>query len=267
MSFGGYIALPLAFWAWVFRIPVFTHEQTIRSGSANKYIGFFSHKIFTAFEESVSQFPAAKTRWVGNPVRPIIFEQHPLSFSVDESVPLLYITGGSLGSHSINEHIFHLAPELVKTFTVVHQLGEIKEYGDNETARAVARTLNKAFPHRYVPVSHVVERDLGSLYHRAVFVIGRSGANTFFELLALKKPAIFIPLPWSAHGEQKAHAELYVSYGLGEIFDQKDHADALLKKIYHLYEHRSEYDDNFTHLPLQLKHDATRTIIEEILRA
>ena len=38
MSFGGYLALPLVFWGYIFRIPIFTHEQTIKPGLANKLI-------------------------------------------------------------------------------------------------------------------------------------------------------------------------------------------------------------------------------------
>lgn len=49
MSFGGYLALPIVFWGYIFRIPVFTHEQTIKPGLANKFIGFFFKKNICFF--------------------------------------------------------------------------------------------------------------------------------------------------------------------------------------------------------------------------
>jgi len=267
MSFGGYIALPLTFWAWVAQIPVYTHEQTISSGIANKYIGFFSRKIFTAFEQSMSQFPPHKTQWVGNPVRRIVFEHNKLSFPYDANTPMLYITGGSLGSHSINEHVFGLTPRLVEQFTVVHQVGEIKEYGDFEKANMLKQKLAREFPHRYIPVSHISEHDLGMVYRLTEFVVGRAGANTFFELIALKKPALFIPLPWSANGEQRAHADLFKSYGIGEVIDQKEDGEKLYELIQHMHSHLNSYQDQFIHLPLELKHDATQTITSALLHS
>lgn len=266
VSFGGYIALPIAFWSWVFGIPVFTHEQTMIPGFANKLIGFFSRKIFVAFESVLSYFPTHKTEWIGNPVRDIVFRQNKLSFQFDTTSPLLYITGGSLGSHSINQHIFNLLEELLPRFTIIHQTGDVKEYGDLETAIKLKKRYEKIYPGRYIPLAHVSEEDMGSVYHKAEYIIGRSGANTFFELIALQKPALFIPLPWSANGEQKAHADYFKEHGIGEVFDQKRESGELLELINNMYKNRSRYVSAFHSLPLQLKRDATQTLVQKILQ-
>ena len=265
ISFGGYIALPIAFWAWLFHILVFTHEQTMKPGIANKIIGFFSKKIFVAFESVIQYFPKNKTEWIGNPVRDVVFKQNELSFPIDSSVPVLYITGGSLGSHSINTHIYSLLEKLLPSFTIIHQVGDVKEYGDLERAQKLKLQYQKIYPHRYVPVAHITENEIGSVYTQAEFVIGRSGANTFFELIALQKPALFIPLPWSAHGEQKAHAEFFKRHGIGEVFDQKSDNAELLIAIQTLHENVTRYTDAFNTLPLQLKRDATQTLVQKIL--
>ncbi len=60
----------------------------------------------------------------------------------------------------------------------------------------------------------------------ADLVISRSGANTFFELIALDKPAILIPLPWSAHQEQQKQAQILNEMGAVEIF--YEHGKALI---------------------------------------
>ena len=267
ISFGGYIALPIAFWAWVMSIPVFTHEQTMRPGTANKLIGFFSTKIFVAFESVLASFPLKKSEWVGNPVRDLVFVNNSLSFPIDSSRPIIYITGGSLGSHSINQHVFSILPQLLPHFTIIHQTGEVKEYGDLETAQKLKRTFQALFPNRYIPLSHILDKDVGAVYSASEFVIGRSGANTFFELLALKKPALFIPLPWSANGEQKAHAEFFKEHGIGEVFDQKNKSDVLLSSILSFHNNVSQYSNAFSSLPLQLKRDATETLVYKILHS
>ncbi len=267
LSFGGYIALPIAFWSWVLRIPVYTHEQTMRPGTANKLIGFFSHTIFIAFDSVSPLFPKDKVVWVGNPVRDVVFQQNPLSFKMDMTVPLIYVTGGSLGSHSINEHIFSLLESLLPHFSIIHQTGDVREYGDSETAHKLKLKFQKIYPDRYVPLSHISDTDIGGVYAAAQFVIGRSGANTFFELIALQKPAICIPLPWSANGEQKAHAEFFKEHAIGEVFDQKKQSSELLVLVTQFAHHISEYKKSFASLPLQLKRDAAQTLVEKIFHS
>ena len=265
ISFGGYIALPIAFWAWILHIPVYTHEQTMKPGAANKYIGNFSKKIFVAFETVLHYFPKNKTEWIGNPVREVVFKQNNLSFQIDSSVPIIYVSGGSLGSHSINQYIFSTLDRILPQYTVIHQTGDVKEYGDVDTAQKLKKHYQKIYPSRYIPLAHVSDQDIGSVYHKAEFIIGRSGANTFFELIALHKPALFIPLPWSANGEQKAHADFFKKHEIGEVFDQKNSSDSFLEAINMLHKNVLHYTEAFNSLPLQLKRDATQTLVQKIL--
>ncbi|MFH0773060.1 MAG: glycosyltransferase [bacterium] len=267
ISFGGYIALPISFWSWILQTPVYTHEQTMKPGAANKIIGFFSQKIFVAFESVLRYFPRNKSTWIGNPVRDIVFTQNILSFPIDVSAPVLYVTGGSLGSHSINQHIFSLLDKLLPTFTIIHQTGDVKEYGDITNAQKLKQHFQKIYPHRYIPVAHIADSDIGAVYNSAEFIIGRSGANTFFELIALQKPALFIPLPWSANGEQKAHADFFKEHNIGEVFDQKNENGELFSAILLFHKNVMQYRKAFHSLPLQLKRDATQTLVEKILHS
>jgi len=266
ISFGGYLALPIAFWGWIAGKKIITHEQTMRPGTANRIIGFFSRKIFVAFEQSIHFFPSSKTSWIGNPVRDVIFEQNVLPFSFPTGLPVIYVTGGSLGSHSINEHIFSILPRLLSVCSVIHQTGDVKEYGDFESAKKIQKQLEKKSGGVYIPVKHVSDKEVGSVYHRADCVVARSGANTFFELLALQKPAILIPLPWSANDEQRAHAEFFVSHDIGELFDQKQDSETLLIFIKKMLSSLALYQVHFTQLPFELKRDAASTIVSEALR-
>ena len=59
--------------------------------------------------------------------------------------------------------------------------------------------------------------DMGIAYACADVVVARSGAGTVFELLALKKPALFIPLDGPTRGDQKENAEYFRKKGLCHV--------------------------------------------------
>jgi len=264
MSFGGYLALPIVFWGYIFKIPVFTHEQTIKPGLANKLISIFSKKIFVSFDEVKNNFPEKKTFVSGNPVKPSIFKIDEQPFEIKKDRPVIYITGGSLGSHSINLHIKKIIIPLLKNYIVVHQVGDTKEYHDYEDLLLLKNQLPKGLRSRYFLVKHFFDSQIGFIYNKADLVIGRAGANTFFELLALNKPALFIPLPWSSGREQQHHAEIFVKAGCGEIFHQITPSEKLLRLIDQMIERIGFYKNNFKYLSKLYKKNVSKYIINEI---
>lgn len=264
LSFGGYLALPIAFLSLFFNIPLYTHEQTMSPGLTNRIIGFFSKKIFLAFEESAPYFNRSKTIVTGNPVRKSIFITDKKPFLCQKDRMVLYITGGSLGSHSINVHISRILLELLQTYIVIHQVGDTKEYNDYDKLWKQKLEFSPDVQNRYFLAKHFFEDEIGYVYSLADIVIGRSGANTFFELIALKKPAVLIPLPWSAHGEQKKHAELFKEKGIGEIFFQNGSSDTLLHVIRSMSKNLETYRKNFSNVDYLYNQYASEKIIKEI---
>lgn len=257
-SFGGNIALPIVFWAYCLKIPVYTHEQTIHPGLANRIIGRMAKKIFISFEETKQYFNIDKTILVGNLIRDSILKIIKKPFTIKKDKPILYITGGSLGSHSINDHIFSLLPKLLKKYIIIHQIGDTKEYADYEKARKKKQKY-------YYPRKHFSEQEIGYIYSISDLVIGRAGANTFFELIALQKPALFIPLPWSASNEQQKQAEIFEKYGTGEIFNQSDTDTYLLKRIEKMINNLERYKNKFSSLQHLYKRNAADLILKEIM--
>lgn len=264
-SFGGYIALPITFWAWIFRIPIYTHEQTISPGLANKIIGFFAKKIYISFEETRLFFPQYKTVLVGNPVRSTVFSIIKKPFFIDESQKVIYITGGSLGSHSINEHIGRILEELLKSYIVIHQVGDTKEFDNVQMMQQIVSKFPKQLQKRYYMKNHFFEDELGYVYSVSDLVVSRAGANTFFELVGLKKPALFIPLPWSANSEQQKHAEIFEKAHTGEIFIQSEKSTELLHRIHHVMNNLKSYTHGFAKLSHLYKKNAASVIVGEIL--
>ena len=264
ISFGSYLALPIVFWSYVFGVPIFTHEQTISPGIANKLIGYFSKKIFVAFPEAKSFFNPSKTFVSGNPVRNSIFNTNKKPFDIKKNRPVIYITGGSLGSHSINEHLEKILKDLLEKYIVIHQIGDTKEYGDFEKLEKIKEKLPKKLAENYFLGKHFFENEIGYIYSVSDLVIGRSGANTFFELLSLKKPALFIPLPWSGGREQQKHAEIFAKNGIGEIFHQVEPSDKLFRLINQMIENLSLYKNNFNKLDSLYKQNASKFMVSAI---
>lgn len=265
LSFGGYIALPIAVAASFLKIPVYTHEQTAIPGLTNKLIAKFCKKIFISFAESARYFEGKKTILTGNPVRESVKAELHKPFEIPTGKPVLYVTGGSLGSHSINVHIDHILEKLLDNYVVIHQTGNVKEYQDFERLQKKRSELTAELCKNYFVMEHVFEEDLGYILKRANLVISRSGANTFFELIALEKPAILIPLPWSANGEQQRHAELFAENGVGKVFDQSDTSETLESLIAMMMEDIEVYKRNFHKLKSLYKTDAADQIVSEIL--
>jgi UDP-N-acetylglucosamine--N-acetylmuramyl-(pentapeptide) pyrophosphoryl-undecaprenol N-acetylglucosamine transferase len=263
-SFGGYIALPIVFWAYCFRIPVYTHEQTIHPGLANRIIGKLATKVFVAFREAEPYFDQRKVIRVGNLVRDSIARTIRKPFSIQKDKPVLYVTGGSLGSHSINVHVFSLLPKLLKKYIVIHQIGDTKEYEDYDEAIRIKKSLPGSLKPNYYPRKHFFENEIGYIYSLTDLVIGRAGANTFFELVTLQKPALFIPLPWAAYNEQEKHAEIFKRFRTGEIFHQSDTSRNLFQLIEKMMKRLEIYKKNFSSLQHLYKKNAAACIVKEI---
>ncbi|MFZ6034945.1 MAG: UDP-N-acetylglucosamine--N-acetylmuramyl-(pentapeptide) pyrophosphoryl-undecaprenol N-acetylglucosamine transferase [Patescibacteria group bacterium] len=261
-SFGGFLALPVAFWGWVMRIPVYTHEQTANPGLANRIIAKFSKRIFVAFEETAKFFNPEKVVVCGNPIRKAVFEIVNKPFEIKKDRPVIYITGGSLGSHSINLHVKKILKELLADFIVIHQAGDTKEYHDYEDLMATRGLLPEELSDRYYLRKHFFVSEIGYVYSLTDLCIGRAGANTFFELLAKRIPAIFIPLPWSAGREQQKHAEVFARNGIGEIFHQVETSDKLLRLIRSTVADIDSYRKNFNKLNSLYKSNAAKILAD-----
>lgn len=233
LSFGGYIAFPVAFSGWLLKVPVVTHEQTLMPGLANRIIAFFARKICLSWPETLSFFPKEKTILTGNPLREEIFKYQRSNIKdqiSNEDLPFIYITGGITGSHAINKAVLEILPELVKKYRIIHQCGESRVYKDYEKLKTRGLKLKAQLRKRYCLTKYVGLEDIGWVLNSADIVISRAGANITSELLALGKPAILIPFPFAAGDEQRKNAEILKRKGIGIIIEQKNLTGKSLKR-------------------------------------
>lgn len=258
ISFGGYIALPVGIAGFFLRIPVYVHEQTIHAGITNKLLGKFSRRIFVGFPQAANYFNRKKTVISGNPVREAVFtiqkRLFDLSYANDKKV--IYVTGGSLGSHSLNIHVENILTDLLKNFIIIHQCGE-NSYRDFER-------LSKINHEHYFVKKHFFDDEIGFIFSVSDMVVSRAGANTITELVALEKPAVLIPLPYSAGGEQKEQALWLKDMGVAEVHFQNRPARDLFSKIETISNDLENYRMNFKNINFVFKKDSAKVIVDSI---
>jgi UDP-N-acetylglucosamine--N-acetylmuramyl-(pentapeptide) pyrophosphoryl-undecaprenol N-acetylglucosamine transferase len=222
ISFGGYLALPIVIAGRLLGAKIVTHEQTVITGLTNKIIPRFAHKIFISWPSSAKYYPSDKTVLTGNPLRPEIFEARSNNIDVSEKLPVIYVTGGNQGSHILNRAVFTILPQLLERAVVIHQTGSSSVTGDAQTSQQIKSQLPVHLQSRYYPAAFIFSNEIGEVFAKASLVIARSGANTTYEILALQKPAIFIPIPWVTHNEQYLNASIATETGLASILEEKD---------------------------------------------
>lgn len=263
LSFGGYIALPIAICAKLQKIPVFTHEQTIVPGLANKYISLFADTIFLSFPESAMYFKGKNIILSGNPIRQSVLTGKKMNLGKE---PCIYVTGGSLGAHAVNVLIEEILSELLEKYFVIHQTGNVKEFNDYERLAKLRDALPQELKERYILKEHVTDDEIGGIYKTADVVVGRAGANTFFEVVALKIPTVFIPLPWSANHEQELHAQIFRKHKTGEIVHQSEGSAQLLKIIQQILTKKEDYINHFNSLSSYNHTNAADIIINAVFK-
>ncbi len=221
LAFGGYLSWPMIIGASLLKIPTVIHEQTLTAGAANRFLAKFADKICISFESSKKYFPKEKTVLTGNPIRHAI--QHPSKkLEVSKELPLVYITGGSLGSHFINSLVGENLSNLLEKFIVVHQVGASEEFRDYEKLSILKEGVNNDKRQRYTLSKFFSPQETGAIMKAASVVVARSGINTVSELIVLQKPALLIPIPKTSANEQMENAIFFEKSGLGEVIEQKD---------------------------------------------
>jgi len=252
-SFGGYLALPAAYAGWLLGIPVVTHEQTTIFGLANKLIAPLAQKIFVTFPSSLKYFPAKKVVLTGLPVREEIFKNRKKLFHNQNKT--IYFTGGKQGSHSLNEAVFKILPQLLEKFNVIHQCGSTTLFDDIKTAKQIKEK-------NYLAKEYFFDEEIGAVLNSADLVVSRAGAHTVYELLRLQKPAILIPIPWSSGQEQLENAQMLQKAGLARVLPQSDlEKGKLREEILSMAEHLKEYQ---LKEEIKIPQNATEIIIGEI---
>ncbi len=205
-SKGGYVALPVVIAAKQLHIPCYAHESDLSLGLANRLSVPFCKRIFTSFPETAKRI--RKGKHSGAPIRQIVFSSTKAEARRQLGIPfcatVLLIFGGGSGSKPINNAVFEQLPFLTQAYYVLHVVGK---------GNAVKTDVRNYQQFEFVT-------DMGRLYAAADVVISRAGAGAVFEILALKKPSLLIPLEKQTRGDQQQNAEYFRQKGLCRVLKE-----------------------------------------------
>lgn len=253
-SKGGFVTVPVVKAAASRNIPVIIHESDMTPGLANKLCNKHAMKVCCNFPETVELFPKGKAMLTGSPIRKELTTGDRASglnlcnFTTDK--PVIMIIGGSLGAQRINEAVRSILPKLLEGYQIIHVCGK----GKMDESLIGTKGYSQF---------EYVKDDLKHLFAAADIVISRAGANVICELLALKKPALLIPLSAKAsRGDQILNAQSFKKQGYCEVIEEEDITDdGLLNSINAIYENRDKYIENMNSSTLN---DAINSIVKLI---
>ena len=233
-SKGGFVSVPVVRAAAHFHIPVIIHESDMTPGLANRLAFPFASKVCCNFPETIKHLPQGKAVLTGSPIRAELLAgsaEAGRSFcAFTDEKPVLLIIGGSLGSVAVNTAVRRILPSLLETFNVVHLCGK----GNLDEANAGTPG--------YAQYEYISD-ELPDLFALADVVVSRAGANAICELLALKKPALLIPLSAAAsRGDQILNARSFEKQGFSKVMEEEEITDeSLLSAIMDLFRNREDY--------------------------
>lgn len=214
-SKGGFVAFPVVVGAWLNRVPVIAHESDMSPGLANRLSFPFVRKICLTFEAGALHFKSQeKLRVTGTPIRKQLFQgnrEKALALcGFNPNKPCLLVIGGSLGSGGINQCVREALPQLKEHFQVIHICGRGK----------IDPSL--VGMDGYCQFEYVHE-ELADLLALSSLVISRAGANALYELLALGKPHILIPLSQRvSRGDQIQNARYFQRMGISTVIADEE---------------------------------------------
>ncbi|MDR1067505.1 MAG: undecaprenyldiphospho-muramoylpentapeptide beta-N-acetylglucosaminyltransferase [Clostridiales bacterium] len=234
-SKGGFVAAPVVISGRLLKTPVIIHESDIIPGLANKISMPFAEKVCVSFPETLKRV-GGKGILTGPPIRGELLrgdrERGLKLCGFGGAKPVALIMGGSLGSVSVNKTVWKALDILTAKYDAVHICG---------------RDNLKDAPTRlgYKPFGYVSD-EMADIMAAADVVASRAGANSIFELLALKKPHVLIPLSKNAsRGDQILNAASFETQGFSVVL-QEESIECLYDKLDEVYRRRSQFIRNMS---------------------
>ncbi|MFJ7936855.1 undecaprenyldiphospho-muramoylpentapeptide beta-N-acetylglucosaminyltransferase [Sporosarcina sp. NPDC096371] len=213
-SKGGFVSVPVVLAAKLAKVPVVIHESDLTPGLANKLALPFSNHIFTVFEQTLKYVPAEKATCSGAIIRPELFEgvrEDGLRMArLPGEKPVLLIMGGSQGSAVVNEAIRKDLVAILQQFEVIHLCGKgnVDDKLESMTGYTQFEYVTEGLPH---------------LLAASDYAVSRAGSNAIFELLALRKPMLLIPLSAAkSRGDQILNASHFEKLGYAHVLQEEE---------------------------------------------
>jgi len=267
---GGYASFLPVLVGKIFMVPIVIHESDSIPGKTNTILGKLARRIFLSFEKSKSYFNGDKCEVVGNPIRQglltTVGKTAALSaFNLNPAKPTVLVTGASQGAQKINESIVVALVELIKKFQVIHQCGQ-KNYDEmNKQITSIIKEGEHSYGsqiqenYRLYPFLNLEQLTLA--YAAADVVVCRASSQVF-EVAAVGKPVIVIPLENAANNHQLSNALEFAKFGATLIEEVNLTPHILINEIDRAFENRTELSKKIKQLS---RPDAASKIAQYLL--
>jgi UDP-N-acetylglucosamine--N-acetylmuramyl-(pentapeptide) pyrophosphoryl-undecaprenol N-acetylglucosamine transferase len=228
IGFGGYPSVPVMLAAWMARRPTAILEQNAVVGRANRLVMNKVGAVAAAFP--IARFaPRDKSKIVltGNPLRPEVTALWgaPYSLPMADGAIRLLVFGGSQGARAFSKIVpaaLTRLPHILK-----HRLHLVQQCRPEDLEQVREIYANAEIRAELAPFFH----DLPARMAAAHLVIGRAGAGTVAELMAIGRPAILVPLPYALDDNQTPNADLLADAGAGWRLRESDLSPDLLSQM------------------------------------
>lgn len=265
-SKGGSGSIAVTYSARILRIPVFLHESDVVPGLSNQKTAKWAKKIFISFPKT-EYFDPERTTLTGNPIRKEILdgdkEKAGELFNLTFSKPIFLIMGGSQGAEFINDFVLRMLNIVLKDYEIIHVTGR---ENFKETQAEAQVVIEKDLDKYYHPVGFLDEEKIKHAYKAADLILSRSGSGSIFEIAAVGKPSIMVPLPSAAGDHQAKNAYAYAQTGAAEVMEQQNLApNFFMEKVQILFLHEDLLEQMRQAALAFAKPLAAREIAREIL--
>ena len=228
-SKGGFVSVPPVIAAKTLGIPVFVHESDLSMGLANKIAYKFATTMYTTFEQAKGLVKAkhvgAITK-VGSKVAYDNSKIEEIKAHFNTELKTLLFIGGSAGARVFNDFITN-TPELVDHYNVINISGD-------KSLNGLSQNLYRI---DYVTDLYQPLMDLGDA------VVTRGGSNTIFELVAMNKLHLIVPLGKEAsRGDQLENAAYFEKKGYArKLSEDQLTFTHLQEELTQLFEQENSY--------------------------
>lgn len=230
-SKGGFVSLPIIFWARILKVPYFIHESDIEIGITNAYAVPSALKVFVGYPlENYKQLDADKLVYSGQLISQEFLAEEKYDFGLENNKKTLVFLGGSQGSMNLNKAVLSIPKEAFSQYNIIHQTGQ--------RGIAEAQSFKSSLPKEscYSPFAFLGFLGQKSLIKSALslsdLVVTRAGATTIAEVTTFGKPMILIPYKHAASDHQNKNTlMLLASKAVLAISDDDLDGQKLFKTI------------------------------------
>ncbi len=211
-SKGGFVTSPVVWAAWILKIPVILHESDYTPGLANKLSLPFCKLVCLSFPETAKYISSKHTVVTGIPIRKELFSGNADTgrkiCGFTKNRPVIMVIGGSQGSRILNDMIRKGLHQILNSYQICHICGK---GGVDESYLKLSG---------YRQFEYVIEEQ-PHLFAMSDIVVSRAGATTLFEILALRKLNILVPLSKKAsRGDQIFNASSFEKQGFSKVIQE-----------------------------------------------